>query len=505
MAQENVSEMKNQLQELLEADGKRLVILTDDFEKAFCYYCLGSEESYQQTRGRVGVVYYRSGESKVESMPDSFDKTELRDFLYIIAHKLNKENLYLVPLCKDRNNNAELKQVFNDYYVAIEDNMRYWYSMENKTMHPYANTEQAQTFIYNNVCEYFTMWNYATPQRLETGKEAIQSFCNTILTSKLYKPLETGYSAFDRLIGGGLYAGTLVVLSSAPAMGKTALAQQIFEEIAEKQKKPVLYLNLEMTRDQLLARSISKRMSDTAHPLTALEVLQGYARTIDELNTIDDTIRAYESNVAPYMMYNPTNTDASLDNLTQIIELSAESNLSNGIEAPIVVLDYLQLVSAGNRSDGIESAQKTILALKNYARKYNTTVCVISAQNREANKSGIADLTSGLNGSAIEYTADLYLTLNLRVNEEKPDLSDDRDRKTIIRDAMSSEVREMKITVEKSRFSIPARSIDVDFVGAKSKFYFAGEWRPMKEAEKQALSENDPYFEYYQKKKAKKK
>ena len=96
----------------------------------------------------------------------------------------------------------------------------------------------------------------------QTRKSPTQLFDDFMakIQTEAYKPIQTGMPAFDKLLGGGILRQSLVILTAAPGIGKTAFAQQVFEAMA-MQGADVLFLNLEMSREQLIARSISRTAS----------------------------------------------------------------------------------------------------------------------------------------------------------------------------------------------------------------------------------------------------
>src|SRR5690606_946127 len=63
----------------------------------------------------------------------------------------------------------------------------------------------------------------------------------------------TGFKDLDRKLGGGLRAGDLIIVAGRPSMGKSALAFQIGEHVAQA-GYPVLVLSMEMSRQQVLDR-----------------------------------------------------------------------------------------------------------------------------------------------------------------------------------------------------------------------------------------------------------
>jgi replicative DNA helicase len=70
--------------------------------------------------------------------------------------------------------------------------------------------------------------------------------------------IPTGFRALDRLMRGGLARGRLVLVAARPAMGKSALAQQIAEHVAATSCS-VAYFSLEMPIEELAERSCCAR------------------------------------------------------------------------------------------------------------------------------------------------------------------------------------------------------------------------------------------------------
>ena len=68
--------------------------------------------------------------------------------------------------------------------------------------------------------------------------------------------LRTRLLDLDRALGGGIGPGEFVVLAARPSMGKTALAQEIAERVAN-QKIPVAIISLEMRAQALMARRLA--------------------------------------------------------------------------------------------------------------------------------------------------------------------------------------------------------------------------------------------------------
>ena len=250
-----------------------------------------------------------------------------------------------------------------------------------------------------------------------TGAGMLDVFLSNIQTRD-YEPIKTGINALDFALKGGFTRKTLVMFGAAPGMGKTALAQWVFENMAAA-GNDVLYINLEMARDQLLARSISRLAWKYEHAdISALDVLRGYAWTDEQRQTIEKTATRYKEEIAGHFIYNPDGISNEINSILAAMQREADRLQKVGRPAPLVCIDYLQLIDTQNR-DATEGMKNVIKALKDFAINNNTVVFVIMANNRTSNKAGAADMDSGRDTSAIEYTGDLMLGLVYTAIEDK--------------------------------------------------------------------------------------
>ena len=317
--------------------------------------------------------------------------------------------------------------------------------------------------------------------------ELFDSFMGKIQT-EAYKPMRTGMSAFDNLLGGGIMKQSLVILSAAPGTGKTTLAQQIFETMATD-GNDVVFLNLEMSREQLLARSVSRIVKRNGGTLTASGILQGYSWTDEQRRQVNQAATEYRTRIAPRMHYNPDGCTTDLQSITEALTREAETAIAAGRKPPVVVLDYLHLVTTAQREEQSEIVKKTVAALKNYAIKYDTFVFCISATNRTSNQRGTISLESGRDTSAIEYTADVALSLNYAALHDKTKLPmprKDDDGNVIpgsteyqVADANNPDhmeylqrqpIRQMLVQVLKNRMNEPGGKLYLAFDAAHSQF-----------------------------------
>ena len=76
--------------------------------------------------------------------------------------------------------------------------------------------------------------------------------------------LATGYAGLDNETAG-LQPSELIILAARPSMGKTALALNIAENVALRQREPVAIFSLEMSKESLLLRLLASEARVDAH------------------------------------------------------------------------------------------------------------------------------------------------------------------------------------------------------------------------------------------------
>ena len=320
-----------------------------------------------------------------------------------------------------------------------------------------------------------------------TGAGMLDSFLQEVKTRD-FEPIPTGIIDIDRATAGGFTRRTLVLLSGAPGLGKTCLAQAIAENIAGT-GRDCLFLNLEMDRNQLLARSVARiAWTEYRADISPLDVLRGYSWTEAQAASITKAAAKYRAEIAPRMIYNPDELTNALDSILQVMEAETMRIKAAGRAEPLVIIDYLNLIDAGER-DPVEGLKKVIFCLKDFAKRNNTVVLAITATNRASNKSGTVEMESGRDSSAVEYSGDLMLGLSYTAIEDrrkyKPDDGGKEieytidDLRRLRREAYDRgenpppECNEISLKVLKNRFGEPERRAKLHFDGRHNLYTMA--------------------------------
>jgi replicative DNA helicase len=207
-------------------------------------------------------------------------------------------------------------------------------------------------------------------------------------------------SGFERLdaVTSGWQSSDLIIIAARPGMGKTALTLSMARNIAVNSGQPVAFFSLEMSSVQLITRLIS---SETGLSSEKLRTGKLEKHEWEQLNV---KVKALEK--APLFI----DDTPSLS----IFDLRAKARrLASQHDIKLVIIDYLQLMTAGssqkggNREQEISTISRNLKAL---AKELNVPVIALSQLSRAVETRGGSKrpLLSDLRESgAIEQDADI--------------------------------------------------------------------------------------------------
>ena len=284
-------------------------------------------------------------------------------------------------------------------------------------------------------------------KKANSASYAIQSFIDGIAENANTEYIQTGFSSLDQALEGGLYEG-LYIIGAISSLGKTTLITQIADQIAA-QGQDVLIVSLEMSKFELLSKSISRQ--------TFIECLSSgldtkYAKTNRGIST-----------GSRYKKYNKTETELIKQAITFYSEHSAALYIQEGIgdidvnrirsivdthkeltgNSPVVVVDYLQILAPlSDRATDKQNTDKAVTELKRISRDYKTPVIAISSLNRNSYTEAIS-MQSFKESGAIEYSSDVLLGLQLKGIGDKATFN--------LEEAKKKEPREIELVILKNR------------------------------------------------------
>lgn len=213
--------------------------------------------------------------------------------------------------------------------------------------------------------------------------------------------LATGFYDLDKATSG-LHGGELIILGARPAVGKTAFALNIATNAAMSTDKAVAIFNLEMNSEQLVNRMIS-----------AVGGIEGDKLKTGSLNHNDwKKYNEAMSELADTNIY--IEDDVSVTGPEIRAKCRRLANSEKGLA--LVVIDYLQLVTTGGRSESRQVEVSEISrSLKKMAIELDVPVIALAQltrgaeQRKESNQPRLVDLRES---GSIEQDADLVLFLN---------------------------------------------------------------------------------------------
>ena len=179
--------------------------------------------------------------------------------------------------------------------------------------------------------------------------------------------LSTGFTRFDEKTGG-LHAGELCILAARPSMGKTALALNVAQHVAEKLKRPVAIFSLEMSKESLLTRLLC-----AAARVNSQKFRAGY-------------LSAEERRRLQVAASSLVEAPLCIDDTAGIHLLDMHAKLRSRLSKhglALVIVDYLQLMTARGRFEN-RNQEVTCLSrgLKLLAKELKVPVLALSQLSR---------------------------------------------------------------------------------------------------------------------------
>lgn len=351
----------------------------------------------------------------------------------IFNSNIDKYNVY-----SDDGNTIKNKDI-NEWLLSDREGLKKSATSINDMLYASLEQQAIKTYKQENVFNY-----------LDTFNDLIKDKENN-------KPLSTGIDELDDALEGGFYKKNLVILGAISSLGKTTLALQIGDNIA-RTGKDVLIFSLEMSKEELIAKSLSRNSylkaydrHYVAYALTTREILKGMG-TDDGIpnNTTRQEIykeayEDYKENIASNIYI--TECDDNIDINIETINEKIKKHIAITGNKPFVIIDYLQIIQ--NHDKGLTDKQvidRIVASLKRIARDNDITILLISAFNR-ASYNQESNLSSFRDSSTIEYTSDVLISLQ---HEILDGVIDDKTKKNTNQEQQKDE-RNLTLKVLKNR------------------------------------------------------
>ncbi|MBQ8886312.1 MAG: replicative DNA helicase [Candidatus Gastranaerophilales bacterium] len=241
-------------------------------------------------------------------------------------------------------------------------------------------------------------------------KDTTDLVCIQDLVVSSYEMIEKRFNNKDELVGvttgfydldnitSGLHKSDLIILAARPAMGKTAFALNLAQNVALKGKKAVAIFSLEMPKQQLVSRMLcaeaevdSQRVkTGNLQPKDWEKLVEGMTRLSEAKIYIDDAAGA-------------TATD---------VKAKCRRLMMEEKELGLIVIDYLQLMEGGgNPNDRNQQISQISRSLKGLAKELDVPIIALSqlsraVESRPDKRPMMSDLRES---GAIEQDADIIM------------------------------------------------------------------------------------------------
>lgn len=267
--------------------------------------------------------------------------------------------------------------------------------------------------------------------------------------------LETGYPQLDRMTTG-FHPDELVIIAARPAVGKTAFALNIAQNVATKTDKTVAIFSLEMGAESLVNRMLCAEGNIDANHLRTGNL------TNDEWESLFFAAGTL-SNAHLYI------DDTAGIKVAEIRARCRRLKKETG-NLGLIVIDYLQLIEGNNPDNRQQEVSEISRQLKKLAKELEVPVIALSqlsrgVEQRQDKRPVLSDIRES---GSIEQDADIVSFLYRDDYYEHGD-GDDDQQDGGQDNGDDSNVSEVEVIIEKNR-SGPRGTVKLLFAKSYNKF-----------------------------------
>jgi replicative DNA helicase len=242
--------------------------------------------------------------------------------------------------------------------------------------------------------------------------------------------LDSGFTILNEICNG-LDTG-LITVAAPPAVGKTTLAWQISQQVAQLNDVPVLFVSLEQSKKELRAKALARLSKIHAHHIARGRL---HSNDPEQMAKVRQAANEYFAIGRNLTVIEGDDTTT----IRTIADIAHAKMARDGARRRLVAVDYLQILplspeDAGRITTAKDRVDFNVSALRRLARRLDSPVIAVSAQNRAGYES--KKLDSFKESGAIEYSSDIAAILT-------------RDRQTT--GSTGEMFRAMELTIRKNR------------------------------------------------------
>ena len=266
--------------------------------------------------------------------------------------------------------------------------------------------------------------------------------------------LPTGFRDLDK-ITTGLHEDEMIILAARPAVGKTAFALNIAQNVGTKTDKSVAIFSLEMGAEQLVNRMLCSEGSiDANHLRTGQLNEEEWQNLIIAMGSL--------SKAKIYMDDTPGIRMAEIR--AKCRRLAREQG-----DLGLIIIDYLQLIEGSGQENRQQEVSAVSRQLKKLAKELHVPVIALSqlsrgVEQRQDKRPVLSDIRES---GSIEQDADIVAFLYRDDYYRDAEGDDDEDQDS--GDEGDDNVGEVEVIIEKNR-SGPRGTVKLLFVKSYNKF-----------------------------------
>ena len=255
----------------------------------------------------------------------------------------------------------------------------------------------------------FNLANQVKKQKIFSAGEIVRDIFYD-LKQKSLNPgsigLFSGFYALDALTQG-FQKSDLIIIAGRPSMGKTALSLNIALNVIKKSKVPVLFLSLEMSKEQIMYRLITMETNINQINLRSGKLLKDDWAKLSKIIKIFSKIPLFINDTS----------DLSIQDIRSKLKTIIFEQGSVGL----VIIDYLQLMqnSKLKTENRVQELSQITRSLKIIAKEFNVPIIALSqlSRNIETRVDKTPLLSDLRESGSIEQDADIVLMLSKTVSE----------------------------------------------------------------------------------------
>jgi replicative DNA helicase len=248
--------------------------------------------------------------------------------------------------------------------------------------------------------------------------------------------LATGYKDFDHMTAG-LQPDNLIILAARPAVGKTAFALNIAQNIGTSTDKTIALFSLEMSAESLVNRMLCAEGSISANHLRTGQLdEQEWANLIVAVGALSKTSIYID--------------DTPGIKMSEIRAKSRRLAKEKG-DLGLIVIDYLQLIEGSNKESRQQEVSEISRQLKKLSKELSVPIIALSqlsrgVEQRQDKRPVLSDIRES---GSIEQDADIVAFLYRDDYYERADGDDDDTDNN--GQPENQDVGEVELIIEKNR------------------------------------------------------